>query len=57
MVVGPPVPQQEQIEITDENAPALSPWTTPRLQRLSGRDAAKPWTPSFETTSSGPKGS
>jgi len=49
------VPQQEQT--TEETAPALRPWITPRLQRLSGNDAAKPWSPSWETTESGPAGS
>ena len=45
-----PTPQQEQIEPADENAPALRPWTTPRLQRLNGdhAEAVKSWG-SFET--------
>jgi len=33
------VPQQEQS--ADETASALRPWTTPRLQYLSGSDSAK----------------
>ena len=35
------VPQQEQT--TEENAPALRPWSTPRLQRLNqaSRDTEK----------------
>ncbi len=44
-------------QIADENESILRPWKTPHLQRLSGNEAAKPWTPFFETTASGPTGS
>jgi hypothetical protein len=45
------IPQQEQIP--DENVPVLHPWSTPRLQRLNGNDAEKPWLPMYETSSFG----
>jgi hypothetical protein len=48
------ISQQEQTPV--ENAPVLHPWSTPRLQRLNGNDAAKPWSPSWETSNSGPSG-
>jgi hypothetical protein len=45
------IPQQEQIPT--ENVPVLHPWSTPRLQRLNGTDAEKPWLPMYETSSFG----
>jgi hypothetical protein len=57
MAIETPTTRQDQnLSATDESAPALRPWTTPRLQRLHGSDAAKPWTPVLETSSSGPFG-
>jgi hypothetical protein len=48
------IPQQEKISIG--NAPVLHPWSTPRLQRLNGNGAEKPYTTWSETSSSGPLG-
>jgi hypothetical protein len=48
------ISQQEQTPV--ENAPVLHPWSTPRLQRLNGNGAEKPYTTWSETSSSGPLG-
>lgn len=55
METKPTVSQQEEI-VTEKAAPTLQPWSTPRLQYLNSHDAAKPWTPFSETSSSGPNG-